>query len=124
MFALLLVALGLSPSLWFFYAVMLLIGLAVPLFSASFMTLIQETVPADRHGRVFGYVSIVMALATPIGMAVFGPLADVVSVQTLLVAAGIATVIVMALAVAVPSGRSAIRAASTPSPAELEPSAR
>jgi MFS transporter, DHA3 family, macrolide efflux protein len=80
------------------------------------MTLIQETVPADRHGRVFGYVSIVMALATPIGMAVFGPLADVVSVQVLLVAAGIVTAIVMAIAVAVPSGRSAIRAAAAGAP--------
>jgi DHA3 family macrolide efflux protein-like MFS transporter len=113
-FAILTVALGLSPSLWIFYSVMFLVGLAVPLFSTSFMTLIQETVPPDRHGRVFGYVSIVMALATPIGTAIFGPLADVISVRALLVAAGTVTAIVMAIAVAVPSGRSAIRAAGLP----------
>lgn len=113
-FAVLTVVLGLSPSLWFFYAVMLLIGFAVPLFSTSFMTLIQETVPPERHGRVFGCVSIVMALATPVGTAVFGPLADVVSVQVLLVAAGVATAVVMTVAVLVPSGRSAIRAAGAP----------
>lgn len=118
LFAALTVVLGLSPSLWFFCAVMLAIGLAVPLFSTSFMTLIQETVPPERHGRVFGYVSIVMALATPIGMAVFGPLADVVSVQVLLIAAGLLAAVVMAIAVAVPSGRSAIRAAGAP-PAEV-----
>jgi DHA3 family macrolide efflux protein-like MFS transporter len=112
LFAVLTVVLGLSPSLWFFYAVMLLIGLAVPLFYTSLITLLQETVPPDRHGRVFGYVSIVMALATPIGMAAFGPLADVISVRTLLVAAGVVTAVVMAVAVAVPSGRSAIRAAA------------
>ena len=110
-FAALTVALGLSTSLWVFYAFMFLVGLAVPLFSASFMTLIQESVEPERHGRVFGYVSIVMALATPIGMAVFGPLADVVEVQTLLVVAGVVTALVMAVAVLVPSGRSAIRAA-------------
>jgi DHA3 family macrolide efflux protein-like MFS transporter len=129
LFAALTVALGLSPSLWFFYAVMLLVGLAVPLFSTSFMTLIQETVEPERHGRVFGYVSIVMALATPLGTAVFGPLADVVSVQALLVAAGIAAALVMVVAVSVPSGRNAIRAASagagsTEAAAEVDATAR
>jgi DHA3 family macrolide efflux protein-like MFS transporter len=128
-FAVLTVVLGLSPSLWFFYAVMFLVGLAVPLFSTSFMTLIQETVAPERHGRVFGYVSIVMALATPLGMAVFGPLADVVSVRVLLVGAGVLAAVVMVVAVSVPSGRSAIRAASrgaTPAEAaaEVESAAR
>jgi DHA3 family macrolide efflux protein-like MFS transporter len=51
-------------------------GLLVPLFSTPFMTLIQETVQPAMHGRVFSYVGVVMALATPIGMTVFGPLAD------------------------------------------------
>jgi MFS transporter, DHA3 family, macrolide efflux protein len=115
-FSALTVALGLSPTLWIFYAVMFLVGLAVPLFSTSFMTLIQETVPPDRHGRVFGYVSIVMALAVPLGTAVFGPLADLVSVRVLLIGAGIAAAAVMLVAVAVPSGRSAIRAASAGTP--------
>jgi DHA3 family macrolide efflux protein-like MFS transporter len=122
-FAVLTAVLGLSPSLWFFYAVMFVIGLAVPLLTTPFMTLIQETVEPERLGRVFGYVSIVMALALPIGMSVFGPLADVISVQTLLVIAGIVTALVMVVAISVPSGRSAIRAAamgSTPAETAVE----
>lgn len=114
-FAVLTTALGLSPNLWVFYGFMFLFGLAVPLFSAPFMTLIQETVAAEMHGRVFSYVGIVMALATPIGMLVFGPLADIVSVEMLLVLAGIATVLVMIVAMAVPSGRAAMKAAGAPS---------
>lgn len=83
-FAIFTIALGLSPNLWVFYGFMFGFGLLVPLFSAPFMTLVQETVEPEMHGRVFSYVSIVMALATPIGMTVFGPLADVISVESLL----------------------------------------
>lgn len=113
-FAAITVALGLSTNLWVFYGFMFLFGLSVPLFSTPFMTLIQETVEPDKHGRVFSYVGIVMALATPIGMTVFGPLADVVSVQSLLIVAGLVMIAVMTLAVLMPSGRSAIAAARAP----------
>lgn len=115
-FAIITIALGLSTNLWVFYGFMFLLGLSVPLFSTSFMTLIQETVEPSKHGRVFSYVGIVMALATPIGMVVFGPLADVISVQGLLIAAGLATIAVMTLAVYLPSGQTAIAAARAAAP--------
>ncbi len=119
-FAVFTVGLGLSPNLVVFYAFMFAFGLLVPLFSTPFMTLVQETVQPEMHGRVFSYVSIVMALATPIGMTVFGPLADVVSVQLLLVLAGIATVLVITVAIALPSGRAAIAAARIQQPLPSE----
>ncbi|GAA2078332.1 MFS transporter [Pseudolysinimonas kribbensis] len=122
-FALLNVALGFSPNLWVFYGVMFVFGLIVPAFSAPFMTLIQETVEPEKHGRVFSYVGIVMALATPIGMVAFGPLADVWTVQVLLVLGGAATALVMLVAIVVPSGRSAIRAARGPAPERREATA-
>ncbi|QYC42031.1 enterobactin exporter EntS [Nonomuraea coxensis DSM 45129] len=110
-FGLATVALGLSGNLWVFYGFMFVFGLLVPPFSTPFMTLIQETVEPAMHGRVFSYVGIVMALATPVGMAVFGPLADVVSVQILLIAAGLAAIAVIAIASRLPSGRATIAAA-------------
>ncbi len=121
-FGLFTLVMGLTNNLWVFYGLMFLFGLSVPLFSTPFMTLIQETVEPEKHGRVFSYVGIVMALATPVGMAVFGPLADVVRVQTLLIWAGLATMAVMTLAVLLPSGQSAI-AAARPAPADEEPAA-
>lgn len=117
-FGLFTIGLGVSPNLWLFYAFMFLIGLIVPLFSTPFMTLVQETVEPEMHGRVFSYVTIVMALATPIGMTVFGPLADVISVQLLLVIAGIVTIVVMTVAILLPSGRAAMAAARAPAPVE------
>jgi DHA3 family macrolide efflux protein-like MFS transporter len=119
-FAALTIALGLSPNLWVFYGFMFLFGLIVPAFSAPFMTLIQETVEPEKHGRVFSYVGIVMALATPIGMVAFGPLADLWSVQLLLVLGGAATASVMVVAMAVPSGRAAMRAARGPAAQGLD----
>jgi DHA3 family macrolide efflux protein-like MFS transporter len=118
------IGLGLSPNLWVFYGFMFLVGLFVPFFSTPFMTLFQETVEPEMQGRVFSFVGIVMALATPIGMTLFGPLADVVAVELLLVLAGALMIVVMVIAIMVPSGRSAIAAARRPNgaaaPAQAE----
>jgi DHA3 family macrolide efflux protein-like MFS transporter len=104
--------LGLSTNLWVFFGFMFLVGIAVPFFSTPSMTLLQETVEPERQGRVFGFVGIVMAVAMPIGMVVFGPLADQFSVEILLVAAGILMFLVIATAVLVPAGRRAMHAAN------------
>jgi DHA3 family macrolide efflux protein-like MFS transporter len=104
-----------------FYAFMFLVGLFVPLFSTPVMTLLQETVAPEMQGRVFSYVGIVMALSTPVGIAVFGPLADVISVQALLVIGGAAMIVVMVVAILVPSGRAAIAAAREKDPGAAAP---
>ncbi|HEX5858161.1 MAG TPA: MFS transporter [Microbacterium sp.] len=105
------IGLGLSPNVWVFYGFMLICGLAVPFFSTPSMTILQETVEPERQGRVFGFVGIVMAVAMPVGMLVFGPLADLVPVEWVLISAGILTFVVVALAVWLPSGRRAVAAA-------------
>lgn len=110
-FGALAIGLGLAPTLWVFFAVMLLVGVAVPFFSTPSMTLLQETVEPERQGRVFGFVGIVMALAMPFGMLVFGPLADAFRIEAILVGAGITTFVVVGLALGLPAGRRAIAAA-------------
>lgn len=110
-FGVLSIGLGLSPNVWVFFGVMFLFGLAVPAFATPSMTIVQETVEPDRQGRVFGLFGIVQALALPIGMAVFGPLANQYPVETVLIGCGIATVIVSILAVTTPAGRRATRSA-------------
>lgn len=110
-FGLLAVALGLSPTVWVFFVFMFLTGLIVPFMSTPSMTLLQESVEPERQGRVFGFVGIVMALAMPVGMLIFGPLADVVPIQVLLIAAGLLSVVVVLIAVSIPAGRRAVVAA-------------
>ena len=88
------IALGLSPYLWLFLVFMFLVGVCIPFFWTTSTTLLQETVENEYQGRVFGLLGIVMALAMPFGMLVFGPLSDVVSVQALLVGGGVLTILV------------------------------
>jgi DHA3 family macrolide efflux protein-like MFS transporter len=110
-FGVLAVVMGFTTNLIVFYSLFFLIGLAVPAFSTSSMTLLQETVEPERQGRVFGFVGIVMAVAMPIGMAVLGPLADIVSVEILLIITGAFTVFVAVVSVLLPAGKRAIDAA-------------
>jgi DHA3 family macrolide efflux protein-like MFS transporter len=111
LFGVLAVVMGFTTNLILFYSLFFLIGLAVPAFSTSSMTLLQETVEPERQGRVFGFVGIVMAVAMPVGMAVLGPLADIVSVEILLIATGAITVLIAVVAVLLPAGKRAIAAA-------------
>ena len=106
------IGLGLSTNIWVFFTFMLLLGLSVPAFSTPSFTVLQETVEPEMQGRVFGFVGIVMALSMPFGMAVFGPLADRFSVESLLIWAGVALLVVVALALVLPGGRRAMRAAN------------
>jgi DHA3 family macrolide efflux protein-like MFS transporter len=110
-FGVMAIAMGFTTNLILFYGLFFLIGLTVPAFSTSAFTLLQETVEPERQGRVFGFVGIVMSLAMPIGMAILGPLADVVSVELLLIVTGAATVVIATLAVLLPAGKRAIAAA-------------
>jgi DHA3 family macrolide efflux protein-like MFS transporter len=75
------------------------------------MTMLQETVEPEKQGRVFGFVGIVMALAMPVGMAVLGPLADIIPIEVLFMGCGVAMVIAASAAVLLPAGRRAIAAA-------------
>jgi DHA3 family macrolide efflux protein-like MFS transporter len=111
LFGVLAAAMGFTTNLIVFFALFFVVGIAVPAFSTSAMTLLQETVEPERQGRVFGFVGIVIAVAMPLGMAILGPLADIVSVELLLIITGLATVIIAVVAVLLPAGRRAIRAA-------------
>jgi DHA3 family macrolide efflux protein-like MFS transporter len=111
LFGVLATAMGFTTNLFVFFALFFVVGIAVPAFSTSAMTLLQETVEPERQGRVFGFLGIVMAVAMPLGMSILGPLADVVSVEILLVVTGLATIVIAVVAVLLPAGRRAIRAA-------------
>ena len=105
------IGMGLSTNLVVFCILFFVIGVAVPSFYTSAMTMLQETVEPERQGRVFGFVGIVIALAMPVGMAVLGPLADVIPIETLFIICGIAMVVAASAAVLLPAGKRAIAAA-------------
>lgn len=110
-FGIITIGMGLSTNLIVFCILFFVIGVAVPSFYTSAMTMLQETVEPERQGRVFGFVGIVIALAMPVGMAVLGPLADIIPIETLFIYSGIAMVVAASAAVLLPGGRRAIAAA-------------
>jgi DHA3 family macrolide efflux protein-like MFS transporter len=64
-----------------------------------------------------------MSVAMPLGMAILGPITDIVSVESVLIATGSATVLIAVVAVLLPSGRRAIAAAhASTGPAETNAS--
>ncbi len=82
-------ALGLTPVFWIYLVFMGIVGLAMPFFNTPFTVLMQEKVETDYMGRVFGVLAMISSLVMPVGMLVFGPLADVVRIEYMLVVTGI-----------------------------------
>lgn len=64
-------------------------GFFLPAISTAQTVYIQEVTEPEVMGRVFSIVEIITASAMPVAILVFGPLADVVSVQTLMIISGV-----------------------------------
>jgi DHA3 family macrolide efflux protein-like MFS transporter len=85
------IALGLAPSFWLYLAVMAMIGIAIPLYNAPSMALIQSTVAPAFMGRVLSVFTMATGAMMPVGMLLFGPLADIIHIDTLLIVTGALT---------------------------------
>lgn len=90
LYGVLMAGLGVAPVFLFYLACNLMIGITSPCYNSPITVSIQEQVPASMQGRVFSFMQISTSCALPIGMMVFGPLADVVRIQYLLIGGGIA----------------------------------
>jgi len=81
-------ALGAAPVFWIYILFMALCGVALPVFNTPATVLLQEKVEEDFLGRVFGVLSMISNTMMPLGMLFFGPLADVVKIEWMLLATG------------------------------------
>ena len=93
MWAVLFTGLGLTKDFNLYLVLMTLSGIPMPFFGATTTTLLQENVRPDMHGRVFGVQALISNTVMPVGMLIFGPLSDVVSIEFLLVVASALMVI-------------------------------
>lgn len=81
--------LGIAPDFYMYLAVMLLSGVFMPVFNTVATVLIQENVEEQMLGRVFSMIQIIISVVMPAGMLVFGPLADVIRIEYLMIATGL-----------------------------------
>jgi DHA3 family macrolide efflux protein-like MFS transporter len=89
------VTIGLTPATIFPLALVAFFFGAVmnALCNGSAFALLQQVVVPEMQGRVFALVMTVCNMATPLSLAIAGPLADAVGVRALYVVGGIAQVI-------------------------------
>ena len=82
------VVLGLAPAFWLYLAAMGAFGLALPFFNTPSAVLLQDHVEGDYLGRVFSILTMISTSVMPLGMLLFGPLAEVVKIEWMLLATG------------------------------------
>lgn len=95
-FGLLAIGMGAIEIFAVYLVMMGVYGIALTMVQTAVTTLIQEQAALEVQGRVFGFLGSVYSGCLPLGMIVFGPLADVVSMRILMIASG-AVLMIMAL---------------------------
>lgn len=83
------ILLGIVPIFWLYLLIMGITGVAMPIFHTPSNTLLQEKVEEDYLGRVFGIFGMLVTSMMPLGMLIFGPMADYISVEWLLIGSGL-----------------------------------
>lgn len=92
-----------------FLAMSFLMGLSSPFYSGPQTALMQEKVPPEYLGRVFGFYGAIMSWAMPLGLAFSSLFADAVGAPAWFVGAGIAMVILACVTWAIPAIRNVER---------------
>jgi DHA3 family macrolide efflux protein-like MFS transporter len=87
------IGLGIVSDFIVYVGIMALIGISIPAFNTPMMVLFQSTVEPAFMGRVFSVFGMASSVMMPLGMLIFGPVADVVAIDVLLIGTG--TVIVL-----------------------------
>jgi len=82
-------ALGWPISFALYSVLMGILGLAMMAFQTPFTVLLQEKVDEDHMGRVFGVLGMLSSSLMPLAMLGFGPLADRIPIERLLIVTGL-----------------------------------
>jgi DHA3 family macrolide efflux protein-like MFS transporter len=84
------IGLGVTPNFWFYIGIMAIAGLLMPLFNTTAVVMLQSKVDPAFMGRVFSVFGMISSVMMPAGMLIFGPLADNISIDYILIGTGIA----------------------------------
>ena len=82
------IGLGLVTQYWMFVALIFFISFSIPIIQTTTMTMLQEKVQIEMQGRIFSLLNAIFSGLMPLGMILFGVLADIVSINYLIIPAG------------------------------------
>lgn len=88
------IVLSLTNLFWVYLISMFIIGLSLPYYNSPAYVMIQEKVDNEYLGRVFSVMGMISSSMMPIGMLVFGPLADFVDIDSIIIFAGVMMIII------------------------------
>ncbi len=86
------IGMGLSKQFALYLALMIIYGVAITMVQTATTTLIQEKAEMSMQGRVFGLLGAMYSGFLPVGMAIFGPMADEISLKWIMIGSGIALI--------------------------------
>ena len=87
------IGMGLSTQFALYLTLMIIYGVAITMVQTATTTLIQEKAEMSMQGRVFGLLGAMYSGFLPVGMAIFGPMADKISLQWIMIGSGIALLV-------------------------------
>lgn len=93
-YGLLTIGMGLASNFILYLILNTIIGIALPTYNTPITVLFQEKVEPYMHGRIFSFMHISISFALPFGMIIFGPFADIFSVQSILIFSGSSTLVI------------------------------
>jgi DHA3 family macrolide efflux protein-like MFS transporter len=82
------IALGVTGIFWLYLVFMGIFGIAMPFFNTPSAVFIQEHVEEAFLGRVFSVNTMLFTSIMPLGMLIFGPIAELIRIEWLLVITG------------------------------------
>lgn len=88
------IVLSLTNLFWVYLISMFIIGLSLPYYNSPAYVMIQEKVDNEYLGRVFSVMGMISSSMMPIGMLVFGPLADFIDIDSIIIFAGVMMIII------------------------------
>lgn len=83
------ISLGLIQVFWIYLLFMGIVGFGMPLFNTPFTVLLQLKVEEGYMGRVFGVFGMLSSSVMPLAMLIYGPLADIIKIEWILVVTGV-----------------------------------
>lgn len=88
------IGMGFSKNFILYLSLMLFYGVALTMVQTAITTMLQEKTDTSMQGRVFGLLGTMYSGFLPIGMAIFGPLADILPLQWIMIGSGIALIVI------------------------------
>ena len=88
------IGMGFSKNFILYLGLMAFYGVALTMVQTAITTMLQERTDTSMQGRVFGLLGTMYAGFLPLGMAVFGPLADILPLQWIMIASGIVLILI------------------------------